>query len=864
MLSPGVYVGAHVRCFGLAPACLRAQKGGGSHGPLLPRVLMLDHPAGTVATNPDRAPSLGLTNAEAATLLARYGANEVAREHSLSPLRALAAQFTSPLIALLGLACVLAAALGDVADATAILAIVLLNGLVGFVQEYRAERSILALRSLTAPRARVMRDERVCELTAIDVVPGDLLVLEAGDVVAADARLVEAHALLTNEAPLTGESTPVEKSTHETGEGTALAERRDFVFMGTSVARGTGRARVTATGMQTELGAIARLLASTQKDDTPLQKQLAVVSHVLLYACVAIVLTVAGLGIARGQPPLEMMLVAVALAVAAVPEGLPAVVTIALAIGVQRMAARNVWVRKLAAVETLGCATAICTDKTGTLTAGVMRVRELWGTDSTRLLDAAAACCDSELDASAQGGVGDPTEIALLAAAAERGIERAAIERARPRTHVEPFDSERRRMAVARTDGVLYVKGAPEAVLPLCRSVTAGANEAAERMTEAGLRVLAVATGAGPREEALELVGLIGIADPPRAEAVEAVRTARAAGIETVMITGDHPRTALAIAREIGIAARSADGTNLVHARATPEDKLRIVRAWKELGHVVAMTGDGVNDAPALREAHVGIAMGRTGTQVTREASDIVLADDNFASIVAGVREGRGIFDNIQKALVYLLAGNASELSLMLAAAALGLPLPLLPLQLLWINLVTDGLPALALVMDPVQADVMARPPRRPSAPILGRPEWSRIAAIAVMEGSVTLGVFAWALTARDLDHARTLAFSTIVLAELFRVFSARSPTRVLWQLGAFSNWRLLAVVLLQVALQVALHHVPMTRELFGLTIPTPSEILLVLGSSLLPVSALELWKLARRQRPGRAAVSVPDAGKYM
>jgi Ca2+-transporting ATPase len=815
--------------------------------------MVSSHAAGTPSDASPRAdgapPEAGLSEAEAAARLRTHGPNEVSREQQVSAWRLLLAQFKGPLIALLAAACAVSAALGEVVDALAILAVVIINAVVGFMQEYRAERSVQALRALTAPRARVVRDGRAVEISAAAVVPGDVLLLDAGDVVAADGRVLEAHELLTNEAALTGESLPVGKSTARSDPGAPLAERRDSLFMGTSVASGSGRALVTATGMRTELGKIAHLLATATDETTPLQKRLTHVSRVLLYACLAIVALVALLGVVRGMPLLQVLLSSVSLAVAAVPEGLPAVVTIALAVGVQRMASRQVLVRRLQAVETLGSATVICTDKTGTLTTGSMRVRELWGNDHQRVLDAAAACCDAELNPDGLTGIGDPTEVALLAAAAERGIHRAGIERERPRELVHPFDADRKRMSIRRSDGVLYVKGALETMLPLAVEGTAGAEQANAQLAARGLRVLAVAVGRGQSEQDLELLGLVGIADPPRGEAIEAVAAARAAGVRTVMITGDHPVTAMAIARELGLLRPGEDAAELVHARATPEDKLVIVRKWKARGGIVAMTGDGVNDAPALREAHIGIAMGKTGTEVTREASDMILADDNYASIVAGVREGRGIFDNIRKTLVYLLAGNASELGLMLGAVSLGLPLPLLPLQLLWINLVTDSLPALALVIDPVDADAMRRPPRNPDQPMLGRAEWRTIAGTAAVEVSVTLGAFAWALTARDVQTARTLAFSVLVFAELFRAFAARSPTRIFWEVGAFTNLRLVGVIGLQVFVQLAIQYVPATQRLFHISNLTPGDTALALLLGLVPVSVLEISKLLVRRR---------------
>ena len=775
------------------------------------------------------------------------GRNEIAREAATSPWALLAAQFKSPVIWLLLGACVISGFLGEFADAIAIGTIVVLNALVGFFQEYRAERAVLALRSMTAPRARVLRDGHPVMVPSVEVVVGDILQLEAGDIVAADAHLLEVHVLTANEAALTGESVPSEKSTVSAAPDAPLAERHDGVFMGTNIASGTGTAEVVATGMGTELGKVAHLLATAKEGETPLQKRLARVSRLLLYICGGVVVTVAVLGLVRGLGLFAVFLSAVSLAVAAVPESLPAIVTIALALGVRRMVSRHVLVRKLPSVETLGCATVICTDKTGTLTTGVMTVRELWGPDEKKLIDAAAADCDAELSEDEKSGIGDTTEVAILRAAAERGVRRSQIEQERPRVEVNPFDSKRMRMSILRSDSTLYVKGAVEVLLARCTAGKEGVEEAATQMAARGLRVLAVAVGKGAAEENLTLLGLIGIADPPRPEAIKAVAAARAAGIKTVMITGDHPTTALVIARELGIVGPLESPDGLVHARATPEEKLKIVREWKARGAIVAMTGDGVNDAPALREAHVGICMGLTGTEVTREAADMVLTDDNFASIVSAVREGRGIFDNIRKALVYLLSGNTGELAVMLVASIIGLPLPLLPLHLLWINLVTDGLPALALVMDPTDEDVMKNPPRRTDEPILGRSEWTTILVIGALEATATLGIFVWALEHRNLTEARSLAFAVIVFAELFRSFAARSPTRLFWEVGAFKNLTLLGVVAVSVLIQLGIHHFAVTQTLFRIGPLSLGDGALGLGVALGPVTVLELSKLVRR-----------------
>jgi Ca2+-transporting ATPase len=791
----------------------------------------------------------GLSSAAAKQRLVEFGPNEIRRERGVSSLTLFVRQFASPVIWLLLGAATVSVLLRELVDAITIGAVVVINAVIGFLQEHRAERAVTALRSMTAPRARVVRDGHSLVVPAQTIVPGDLLVLEAGDVVAADARLHAAHSLTANEAPLTGESLPVEKTTTPTPPETPLADRHDFVFMGTSIATGTGLAEVVATGMQTELGRIAHLLTTAEETVTPLQRRLARVSGTLLYICAGIVAIVALAGLLRGLPPIEVFMSAVALAVAAVPEGLPAIVTIALAVGVQRMAARHVLVRRLPAVETLGCATVICTDKTGTLTTGIMSVRELWGRDHTQLLFAAASCSDAELGRDGHAGTGDPTELAILAAARERGIQREHIERQYPRVSERPFDSVQKLMSIERADGHVYIKGAVETILPLCGAGTEGALEANAQMAARGLRILAVAISNAGEQQRARLVGLIGIADPPRTEAIEAVAAARTAGITTVMITGDHPVTARAIARELGIVSGVEAADDRVHARATPEDKLRIVRQSKARGAVVAMTGDGVNDAPALREAHIGIAMGRTGTEVTREASDMVLADDNFASIVAAIREGRGIFDNIRKTLVYLLAGNTAELLVMLVAALGGLPLPLLPLHLLWINVVTDGLPALALVMDPPEEDVLQRPPRHPDEPMLGRPQWRFIVITGVLEATVTLSVFVSVLIARDLAAARNLAFSTLVFCELFRAFAARSTTRVFWEVGAFTNVRLLAVVACSALFQLEIHHIPATQEIFDIQPLSAWDCAVTLLVALVPVTAIEVGKLLARWR---------------
>jgi Ca2+-transporting ATPase len=793
---------------------------------------------------------VGLTTAEAEARLAEHGPNELAREEASSPVLLFLAQLKSPMIILLGIAAIVSGALGEVPEAVAIIAIVVLNAIVGFVQEFRAEKAVLALRNMTAPRARVIRDGQAALIAARDVVPGDVLLLESGDLVGADARLLEAHALSTVESTLTGESVPVEKDLTPSTVQTPLAERSDSVFLGTSVATGSGRALVLATGQRTELGKIANLLATAEEQQTPLQLQLEKVGRSLVWLCLAVVALVAVLGVIRGVPWLELLVSSISLAVAAVPEGLPAIVTIALAIGVQRMASQHVLVRKLPSVEALGSTTVICTDKTGTLTRGLMSVREVWG-DEAAVVRAAASCCDAEL--TDKGGVGDPTEVAILEKARAMQLERADLERDNPRRRVFPFDAVRKRMSIERADGVLYVKGAVDLLLPLCVAGVDGAVERNAQMAKRGLRVLAVAVrrdvpgdDAEP-ERGLTLLGLLGLADPPRPEAIEAIKRAHRAGVRTVMMTGDHPVTAEAIAREMGLLREGESPEGLVYARVTPEDKLRIVRELKAKGEIVAMTGDGTNDAPALKEAHVGIAMGIAGVEVTREAADMVLGDDNFASIISAVKEGRGIYDNIRKTLVYLLGGNVGELMVTLVASLMGLPLPLLALHLLWVNLVTDGLPALALVMDPASEEALSRKPRPANEPMLGRTEWLRVFATGVLIGGVALIAFERELDVDSIEHARTMAFSTLVFAQIFNAVAFRSFDRVAFEVGLFSNPRLLAVMALTIALHLGLVALPFTNALFDLG-PFSWKVMgisMLLG--LVPATFIEVWKLVRR-----------------
>ncbi len=889
-----------------------------------------DQPISTLAAQLQTDVQHGLTPAEAAQRLQQDGPNALRQSKTVSPLALLAGQFGSLVIWVLIGAALVAAALGEVVDGIAILTIVILNAVLGFFQEYRAERAVAALARLTAPRARVVRGGHAAVIAAAEVVRGDILLLDAGDLVAADACLVDASILHTNEAPLTGESQPVEKQAGLCAPETPLAERSNMVFLGTSITRGSGRALVVATGMDTEVGHIATLLETASSGETPLQRRLDQVARRLLWACLGIVALVFVLGLLRAIPPFELFLSAVSLAVAAIPEGLPAVVTIALALGVQRMARRHALVRRLPAVETLGCAQVICSDKTGTLTVGEMTARQMVTSESifavsgegyntaggffadgvacivaaepllVDLLRAAAACNDAEFrqQDNLLTAVGDPTEVSLLVVAAKGGITRDGIETEMPRLMTLPFDSDRKRMTVIRQRAGqpwAFVKGAPEVILERCTSIRttpavhvltdsdrAQMLQTSALMAHDALRVLALAerpldamVGAEVIEQDLTFLGLVGLQDPPRAEARDAVKRCKRAGIRTVMITGDHPDTARAVARELGILEHGDEvvmGRELdrldaqelaqrvppisVYARVTAEHKLRIVRAWKARGAVVSMTGDGVNDAPALKEASIGVAMGITGTEVTKEAADIIITDDNFASIVDAVEEGRGIYDNIAKTLRYLMAGNAGELIVMFIAALVGWPLPLLPIQLLWINLVTDGLPALALATDPIDPEVLTRPPRPQEAQLIDWAFLKRITLTGCMTAGVTLSAFAyeWYIDG-DPTAARSAAFSVLVIEELLRSFSMRSDTRTVWEVGLLSNMPLFVIVLASFALQLAIHHLPALQALFGTSPISLGQGAAWVALGAIPLGVLELWKVLRRSRAVISAV---------
>lgn len=797
----------------------------------------------------------GLTSVHAAQRLLQDGPNALDPTSKVSGLSILLEQFKSPVLWVLLGAGLLSFALGEVADVLTITAIVAVNTLVGFFQEFRAHRAIASLHLLSAPRANVIRDSEMIMISAREVVVGDVLVIEAGDVVAADASVFESHQLSVNESILTGESASVTKlaSSKDGDERSASA----MLFMGTHVVTGSGKARVYATGRQTELGKIAHLVATAQPGPTPLQTQLSKISVDLLRYGLLVAAIVTVLSWSHGRPWSELIMAAVSLVVAVIPEGLPALVTIALAIGVRRLTAAHVLVRKLVAVETLGSATVICTDKTGTLTSGVMKIREVWGADPALILRHAASVCDAQLTTNEKPSVGDPTELAILEAAAEYDIFRPEIEKAQPRLAVVPFDAKQRWMAILRRESGLFVKGAPEAIFPLCRTIPHQANDTLAQWAIRGLRVLAIAHGTGPAVADLDFIGLVGIADPPRTSVAKAILQAKRAGIRTIMITGDHPTTALAIAREIGLIDGQESGQGSVFARTSPSDKLAIVQQLKAKGEIVAMTGDGVNDAPALREAHIGIAMGMAGTEVTREAADIVLTDDDFATIVAAVAQGRTIFANIRNSLIYLLAGNAAELGLMFAAAACGLPLPFLPLQLLWINLVTDGLPALALAMGAEDAEDMQKPPRPTNQPMLGRWEWRVIALTGCLEATIVFASFWIVWQNSGLVLARTFAFSTLVFGETLRSLALRAHRSTPKRSGRSGNSRLFGIVACSIAAQFLVHYLPFARDFLSLAILSPAQWLVAFGLGIIPAVAMELARSASNHSIAQRPASV-------
>jgi Ca2+-transporting ATPase len=872
----------------------------------------------------------GLSQEEARARLARYGPNEIQAARRISPWEILLEQFKNVLILILLGATAISFFLGHGVESIVIAVIVLFAVVLGFVQEYRAERAIDALRQMAAPMATVLRGGEEIKIPARDVVPGDVVILHMGDRIPADGRVIESINLQVEEAALTGESVPVEKHTDplpsdpSTGSGQALpvGDRRNMVYAGTAVTYGRGRALIAATGMQTEFGKIAQLLQTVETTRTPLQQNLDKVGATLARAAFVVVAIIVALGLLRGQPFIEMLIFGIALAVAVVPEALPAVVTISLAIGVQKMVKRNALIRRLPAVETLGSTSVICSDKTGTLTKDEMTVRKIYvagqvftvsgsgyapdGHFSTnggapseisgelkQLLTAAVLASDAKLIQNGSNGAGgewdikgDPTEGALVVAAAKAGVQKEALDRTCPRVQEIPFTSESKRMTTLHQTEkgiVAYTKGAPEIILENCDFILTAEGvkklddatrgqvlDTAKDFASQALRVLAVASKPDATldsaQTGMTFLGLTGMIDPPRPEAKAAIAVCEEAGIRPVMITGDHPLTAQAVARELGLlkTGRVVTGAELdaisdedfkrevetidVYARVSPAHKLRVVTALQANEHIVAMTGDGVNDAPALKKADIGIAMGITGTDVTKEAAAMTLTDDNFASIVAAVEEGRGVFGNIKKYLMYLLSSNIGEIGLMAGSALLGLPLPLTAVQILYVNLATDGLPALALSVDPPEKDLMKRKPRNPRTGIFTRPVVSLMVAGGLWSTLINLGLFVWVLNSgRSLEEAMTMTFVSLVLVQFFKAYNFRSDRHSIFN-RPFENKWLNAAILWEAALLLLIVYVPALHEPFStFSLPLVDWVIIfALSLTISPVLELVKWMVRK------------------
>ena len=876
----------------------------------------------------------GLSSDEAQKRLAEYGPNELKEKEKRTLFMMFLDQFKDFMILILIGAAIISGIIGEPADTIAIIVIVVLNAVIGFIQEYRAEKAMAALKKMAAQIATVIRDGKPANIPAVEIVPGDIVLLEAGKVVPADMRLIETAQLKVEEAALTGESIPVEKhikALHD--EMLPLGDRKNMAYKGTTVSYGRGAGIAAATGMDTELGKIATMLQEEEEVKTPLQKRLAAFGQRLAVAVLFICAIVFGIGVMRGEEPLLMLLTAISLAVAAIPEALPAVVTISLALGARKMVKQNALIRKLPAVETLGSVTYICSDKTGTLTQNRMRVEEMYvngelieneklgnrGVEKllvsnphlSTLLNSLALSNDAKPDRDGNI-IGDPTEVALFSAAKENGFDKSSREELFPRVEEIPFDSERKCMTTFhkmqdagyriqdgknRASGIMnhasfvsFTKGAIEVLLEKSDGILKSGgtvkidreeiHRVNERMAADGLRVLGIAMRGWNElpsdmshenvERGLIIIGLVGIMDPPREEAKEAVSICKKAGIIPVMITGDHPITAWAVARRIGIieeddvhfntiTGRELEKLSLeefeervehirVYARVAPEQKLKIVKALQDKGQFVAMTGDGVNDAPALKRADIGVAMGITGTDVSKEASHMILLDDNFATIVKAVREGRKIYDNIRKFIKYLLTTNSGEIWTLFLAPLVGLPIPLLPIHILWINLVTDGLPALALSAEPAEGDVMSRPPRHPKESIFAHGLGLHAIWVGLLMAGIVLFVQAWSIKTEHA-HWQTMVFTVLCLTQLGHVLAIRSEKESLFKIGLFSNKYLLGAVIFTFILQMATVYVPFLNPIFKTEPLTLNELVFTLALSSVVFFAVEIEKLIRRRR---------------
>lgn len=871
----------------------------------------------------------GLSQKLAALLIAKYGPNQLKEAKKISPVMIFIGQFKDFIVWILIGAGVVSGFLQEWVDAMAIVAIVILNSVLGFIQEFRAEKSLQALKKLSAQNAKVIRDGNMAAIPASSLVPGDLIEIEAGDNIPADSRVVYATAnFSTHEASLTGESTPVEKTSLALNEeDVPLADRANMVYMGTSVSNGKARAIVCDTGMKTELGKIAGMIEDIGQSQTPLQKKLEEFGKIIVYVCFVLVGLVFVMGILRGGKFFDMFLTAVSLAVAAIPEGLPAVVTIALALGVQRMVRRNALIRKLPAVETLGCATVICSDKTGTLTKNEMTVQAIYTNGRTyevtgigyepkgqirldgkeviisehqdlrKTLTSGILCNSASLrvEESKYKIFGDPTEGAIIVCAEKAGLIKKDLEARYNFIEEIPFDSIRKKMTVIRGDSgkkVAFIKGAPEVILSSCINIDRNGNPCAisqadreailkanDSFSNRAMRVLAVAYKTLDNEtiefdpeiveKGITFLGLVAMIDPPREEVKLAMKECMSAGIKTVMITGDHKSTAIAIARQLGFfdeGSLALTGEELdklsdddfkkkvekisVYARVSPEHKLRVVKFWRQKRHVVAMTGDGVNDAPAVKEADIGVAMGITGTDVTKEVSDMVVTDDNFASIVAAVEEGRGIYDNIKKFIHYLLSCNAGEILVMFLSSLVGLPVPLLPIHILWVNLVTDGFPALALGVDPVEKNIMSKPPRPTNEPVITRVRGTIMLIQGAFIAVSSLLAFLLVLYAENegIERARTAAFLVLSTSQLFHAFNCRSMTESIFKIGFFTNMKLVYAALVSFSLLMAVVYTPFLAKVFKVQPLNLLDWVMVVAISSLSLWGMELVKLINKK----------------
>ena len=842
----------------------------------------------------------GLTDSEAKNRLDKYGPNELKSAEKESLFMRFLDQMKDPMIIVLLIAAVLSfvsSGFTDWVDSVIILLIVIVNAVISISQEDNAEKALEALRKMSAPLAKVIRNGSLTRVETNLLVPGDIIVLEAGDLVPADARILECANLKADEAAMTGESVPVSKNALDSlPEDTALGDRKNMVISSTVITNGRATCVVTSTGMETEVGQIAGMLMNEEDSETPLQKKMAEISKVLSVICLGVCVVMFFVGLLYQRPILEIFMSAVALAVAAIPEGLAAVVTIVLALGVQRMVKRNAIVKKLPAVETLGCASVICSDKTGTLTQNKMTVVDVWTlrTDERPLaLTIGALCNDTTLTYAEDGSpktAGDPTETAFVDIACKEGLDKNEIEKTMPRQAELPFDSERKMMSTIHplADGGyrVMVKGAPDVLLGRCivsgedsQSVLARNSEMASR----ALRVLGVAYKDIPSipgeltseglENGLTFVGLVGMIDPPRLEVKQAVAECYSAGIRPVMITGDHKLTAVAIAKELDIFrdgdlamtgeeldAISQDELNQkvdqysVFARVSPEHKMRIVKAWQFKGKVVAMTGDGVNDAPALKVADIGCAMGITGTDVAKGAADMILTDDNFSTIVHAVEQGRGIYSNIKKSIQYLLSCNIGEIITIFIATALNFhQMPLIPIQLLWLNLVTDSLPALALGMEPVEAGIMNEKPRDPKDSIFAHGFAASMVFYGVLVGAVTLCAYMlgeYVLSDPDTADgiACTMSFATLVFCELTRAFAVRSERHSIFTIGVFSNSMMNKAFAVGLILQLAVLLLPPLQGVFGVMSLNAAEWGVVILLALVPLLVSEIYKAVRKR----------------